>query len=209
MVSIIPSRRAVAKASGRHRLVIEKVYCVDETGGNWFAERGKDDIYLGGVSLSLNGVEKIPYYKVGQFNDGDNRTYEPAREFASFDQGGNSAVVMVLVEKDAGKQMQSVLDDLVKENELARTQSIRQFQNEPGFDWDDLEGGDLSSQIWSALMKEAIALTKKALIKWYKKSLRDEVFQPKTIFYSNSSGRQKMYFTGYKGTYVVYYRWTQ
>ena len=207
MVSIFPSRPAIAKASSKHRLVIEKVHCIDETGGNWFTERGKDDIYLGGVSLSLNGVEKISYFKVGGFDDGDKRTYRPAKEFATFDQGGNSAVIMVLVEKDAGKQMQSVLDDLVKENQNALNQSIRQFQNKPGFDLGNPDSGDVGSQIWSMLIREAILLTRDALIKWYKKALRDEIFRPQTIFYSSSSAVKKMRFTGYKGTYDVYYRW--
>lgn len=208
MVSVVSSHRAIAKAKGKHRLVIEQVHCIDETGGNWFAERGEDDIYLGGVSLSLKGVEKIPYFKVGGFDDGDKRTYKPAREFASFNQGGRSAVTLVLVEKDAGKQMESVLNDLVKENQSALSQSIRQFQNDPTFDPSDPDSGDISSQIWAALIREAILLAKDALVKWYEKALRDEIFQPQTVFYSSSSITQKIRFTGYKGTYDIYYRWT-
>lgn len=66
------------------RLRIHKVKCLDETNPEW---PGGDEINLGGVACSLNNgaATKIPAYRVSSdFDDGEQVTYNPPREFHTF-----------------------------------------------------------------------------------------------------------------------------
>ncbi|MGB7086009.1 MAG: hypothetical protein WBD47_10680 [Phormidesmis sp.] len=208
MVSIQPitnrRRRPVAKASGRHSFQLDQVYCIDETGGNWITERGEDDIYLGGVAISTTGATKIPYFKVGGFDDRDKKTYRPSRQFTAFSQSVPSAVILVLVEKDSGKQMQGFLDDLVKQNQTMLVKAANQAKKNVGAGAGE---SDLESEIWAMVIKEGLKLAKDVFVSWYKSARKDDIFEPKLVAYSRSSAVRVVRFKGHDATYDISYHW--
>lgn len=65
---------------GNLELRIHSVRCVDDTG-----EIGNDEISCGGASVYNADVRKVSPFAVGDFRDGDVKTYSPPRRFVSFD----------------------------------------------------------------------------------------------------------------------------
>lgn len=193
---------SISQANGKHGLYLEQVYCIDETGGNWVTERGADDIYLGGVSLGINGASKIPYFKVGGFDDRDKKIYNPSKLFAPFDQGGASAVIFVLVERDSGDQMEGFLNDLVKQNQTLFSQVMHRIKGAHNFTQDQED--DLKKQILIEVAKEAAKLIKN----WIVASRKDDIFEPQIVQYSSSTAVQTVRFTGHNATYDISYRWS-
>ena len=91
-------------------LRIHSVKCLDETGEEWRGgELGSDDIYLAGTIVDESGdTDKVPPFKVGDFDDGDIKRYAPPRVFTTFDLREGTDwpksyfVTLVLTEKDQG-----------------------------------------------------------------------------------------------------------
>lgn len=75
-----PHKDNTAKCT-KLRLRIHKVRCRVETPGP-----GQDEIVMGGVTIDAAGTtSKVASFKVGDFDDGDLKTYNPPRVFATFD----------------------------------------------------------------------------------------------------------------------------
>lgn len=98
------------RTSSQLELRIHRVKCLDETDGFVGSEAGDDEIYLGGATVDESGdAEKVDAFLVrDDFDDGEEHTYSPPRQFASFDLTEGTEfpksyfVTLVLFEKDNG-----------------------------------------------------------------------------------------------------------
>lgn len=88
---------------------LSSVKCVDETGG-WEERFGNDEISMSGITIDEDGLlEKIPEFVVyNHFDDGDVKTYSPAKVLKTFRANTNFAkpktfmVMLFIAEKDNG-----------------------------------------------------------------------------------------------------------
>ena len=91
-----------------------EVKCVDETNPEPF---GSDDIRLFGAKLVEN-ADPVTFdaFKVGNFDDGDKKTYSPVKVLASFDLAGTYpqtiGVSIGLVEKDTSDSLANFIETL-------------------------------------------------------------------------------------------------
>jgi len=82
---------------------LHEVKCVDETDPEMF---GSDEIALGGASVDdEETVKKISQFKVGNFDDGDRKQYNPVKVLSSFDLSNGTypktfGVFVSIAEKD-------------------------------------------------------------------------------------------------------------
>ena len=90
-------------------LRLHRVHCLEETGSGPFSDVGEDEIALSGTSVDESGdVKKISEFRVGDFDDGDVKTFSPPRRFTFFNLREGTAfpksyfVTLVLAEKDMG-----------------------------------------------------------------------------------------------------------
>lgn len=90
------------------RLMLDKVFCVDETGPDW---AGSDEIDLGGISVDETGdVKKISPFAVSHdFDTGETRDFKPDRpvQLFSLTEGGENwpkvyRVTLAMMERDWG-----------------------------------------------------------------------------------------------------------
>jgi hypothetical protein len=88
---------------------IRKVTCIDETNEGIWGEIGKDEIHLAGAVTDDQGnIFGVKRFKVGDFDDGTVKEYEPAKEFVRFDLTANNiwpkvfTVSYLLAEVDDG-----------------------------------------------------------------------------------------------------------
>ena len=90
------------------KFMMDKVYCVDETGWDWW---GSDEIWMGGTSIDETGdVKKISAWEVhGDFDTGETKNYSPDKQVHWFNvkEGGDNwpkhyFVYLVMAERDAG-----------------------------------------------------------------------------------------------------------
>jgi hypothetical protein len=86
-----------------------RVRCIDETNGLFGSEAGDDEIELGGTCVDETGdTTKIAPFKVGDFSDGDVKTYSPPKRLQTFNVGEGTEypksyfVNLVLNEADQG-----------------------------------------------------------------------------------------------------------
>jgi hypothetical protein len=104
------------------QLRLRELYAQDETntGGT---EWGSDDMYLAGVALELRGpqlkpiVHKVQPFKVGEFDDGTRKRYDPPRLFDNYGFGPGVfpkriAMAFLLAEVDSGDDLQGAFEDL-------------------------------------------------------------------------------------------------
>jgi hypothetical protein len=195
-------------------LRVHRVKCVDETGGNRFTELGEDDIYLGATmtDLAARTVTQAPYFKVGGFDDGDVKTYNPPRQILAFSlidgrpfPRGFSAS-LVLVERDSGDQMGPFLEELArKEREQLRAAftAFKRAQNrEPTAE----EGESIWREAWDELVKPA-------LMEWWRSVQKDDIFEPIAVSIQLAAARQiadrptTITYKGHSATYEVTYDW--
>jgi hypothetical protein len=100
---------SAAITTTKAELRIHRVRCLDETGG-FFAEKlGADEIDLGGTEVDESGdTRKISAFRVGSFDDGEQRVFSPPRRLTFFNLTEGTAfpksyfVSMVLAEIDMG-----------------------------------------------------------------------------------------------------------
>jgi hypothetical protein len=88
---------------------LHQVRCLEETGSGLFSDVGEDEIALSGTSVDESGdTKKISEFRVGDFDDGDVKSFSPARRFTFFNLREGTAfpksyfVTLVLAEKDMG-----------------------------------------------------------------------------------------------------------
>ncbi len=163
------------QAMSKLELRIHKVKCLDETN----PETGGDEIYLGGTNVDESGdAEKIdPFLVRNDFDDGEEQTYWPPKQFTSFDltEGTDFPksyfVTLVLAEVDNGG-LPDVLHKLlmwVKEKVItALTTAIGGAIG--------ASGGPIGAAIGAAV-GAAVGL----IIDFIKEIWEDDAFEPATI----------------------------
>jgi len=191
-------------------LLIHRLTCLDETGGRWRERVGSDDISLGGVTINdSREVKKVSPFRVGSFDDGDVKRFNPPREFVSFDESAGGtfpeayAVTLVLIERDSGGGADGFLDKLVEETTGGKADEIiTAVENSGGDDsgfWDEVK---------VQLAKLAFKLAKEAI----ESILEDDIFEPvalsATVPSSAAIGVKKSaLFLGNSGKYSIEYQW--
>ena len=199
----------------RLQLRLHRVRCVGET-GTWFEETfgGADEIDLGGVTVDeTRQTGKIGAFRVGEFEDGDVKRYNPARSFAQFNirEGGEHwpkhyYVTFVLAEVDfggVGEFISSLYDKVKVEVEAALTAAGAAF-------------GPIGAVVAWVVGK---------LIDWILGAVGDEIFPPKTVHAairsrasrfrggrltsdgSSVSPTNTVRFVGHDGEYHLEYSW--
>lgn len=148
---------------------INKVQCLDETGGIF--ELGMDDIYLAAVTVDARNKEVglVPAFKVGKFNDGMDKTYNPPHDLVTFPNLSEGVfpkgfmVFLVLIEKDSGNEIEPFLQSLV---EQAKAQINAPKLAAVGVD-----------DVVMVLIKELAEFLKEK----YMESRKDDIFSPETV----------------------------
>ncbi|HEX2037083.1 MAG TPA: hypothetical protein VHS99_23125 [Chloroflexota bacterium] len=153
------------------QLRLHRVRCVEET-GNWFVEvfGGADEIDLGGVAVDETGdTRRITPFRVGEFEEGDVRRYEPPRQFVRFNlrEGGQDwpkdyYITLVLAEVDfggVGEFIGDLYEKVKTEVEAALSAAGAAF-------------GPIGA---------AVAWVIGKVIGWILEALGDEVFPPRTV----------------------------
>jgi hypothetical protein len=116
------------------QLRLRELYAQDETdtaGTEW----GSDDMYLAGVALELRGpqqkpiVHRIQPFKVGEFDDGTRKRYDPPRLFDNYGFGPGVfpkkiSMTFLLAEVDSGNDLQGAFEDLAGQTDK-KAQSIK------------------------------------------------------------------------------------
>lgn len=201
-------------------LRVHNVKCIDETGGSRVTEWGSDDIYLGGTAVVLKypipSVVQVPYFKVGQFDDDDRKTYDPPKTFSTFDLRKSSsfprnyAVSLVLVERDSGDQMNEFLNALAEKQQEAVVKAY-QLAKSKGQEAE-------TEEFWNFVWDEAKNIVKELLLDWWRSVRKDDIFEPgnATIAIAslnhNWNGKpnspvSKLTYKGHNATYEVSYDW--
>jgi hypothetical protein len=81
-VPVVPAQPV---GSTKLRLNIDRVKCIDDVGLE-LTDFRKDDIRLGGLGVDSTGQQReVAGFKVGDFNTGDSKTFNPNRKFVEFD----------------------------------------------------------------------------------------------------------------------------
>jgi hypothetical protein len=191
---------------------IHKVKCADETDGLLGTEFGEDDIRLGGTAVDESGdTHKIPAFKVGDFDDGDVKTYSPAKRFTSFNLHEGTTfpksycVTLVLAEKDWGG-VGAFIDKLYEKVKAKVIEYITKA----------LEGTVGSTIPGLGII---VAWVLRRLVDWIKEWFEDDIFKPVTLVCkvgslngtfaggAISSADRITTFRGHGGKYEVTYDW--
>jgi hypothetical protein len=189
------------------QLFLHEVKAIDETGGNWWTERGSDEIYLGATTVDESGdTEQISAFKVGDFDDGDVKTFSPPKLFASFDLREGTEypkdyfVTLVLAEKDQGG-----LPDFINElfNQIkAKITEYLQSKGPKGL-----------------IIALAINYVLGKAFEWFKDIWEDDIFPPNTVTVGIKASTYRFdggttespeaiaTFKAHDGTYTVTYSW--
>lgn len=120
-------------------------------------------------------MNKIPYFKVGDFSDGDRRSFSPPRVFAELpaEGFGPRSVTFVLVEEDSGDQMGPFLDGMVE----TADQIAKADERGPPLTDDPGQPNSNDNIDW-----EEVFTIAKDLVAFFRK---DDIFDPAPV---NSSG---------------------
>lgn len=205
---------------------IHQVKCVDETGNNWLAELGSDEISVSGVVYDATGKKtELREHRLGNYDDGTTRNFSNPLEIlpSALDlrAGGNQwpkeyTVILALIEKDSGgaykilKKLWDKIDGKVIEMVSAAT------------------GLAVGTAIGTAAIPGLGSLIGMAAgyaigisINWLIEAFQDDVFVPLTTTIkvpsinhlwpgnrSDSPNRQ-MVFKGHNAEYVLTYDWNR
>ncbi|MBL7809122.1 MAG: hypothetical protein JNN28_14980 [Saprospiraceae bacterium] len=213
---IVPSESTVQLPAGptsqtamkKLELRIRRVKCVDETSSYW-EWAGDDEIYLGGTTVDAVGeTKKVNAFKVGDFNDGTEKKYNPLKSFCLFDLAKGAKwpkshfVTLVLIEKDSGGAA-DFLDTLLKKVKEKVTDYLKDLTD--GY-------GEIGEAIGAIVAK---------VLEWIWDFISfwdDDIFPPKTVTISipsqkvrfngkTETGERIAKFKGHDGQYAVYYDW--
>jgi hypothetical protein len=199
---------------------IHRVKCVDETGKDFNPfgdEPGSDEISLAGTTVDESGdTKQVSQFKVGDFDDGDVKTFSPPRRFTFFNLREGTEfpksyfTTLVLAEKDQSgglAEFVSKLFDKVKERVTAYLAAI--LGAEIG-----ASGGPIG-----ALIGAAVGFVVAKAFEFIKAAFADDIFPPKTISVAIKSFTQRFAggrtdspevvtrFQGHNGTYDVTSDW--
>ncbi len=146
---------------------------------------GKDEIAMGVVSNDDKGiVKKTKEFKVGSFNDGDVKNYDPLEELADFalegDYPKSFAVYIALAEKDAGK-FGDFLVDLYEAVKAGVVYILQQLGSLAGASIGAAIGASTGSALAppiGTIIGVIIGLILGALVGWLVVAARDDIFEP-------------------------------
>jgi hypothetical protein len=199
------------------QLRLRELHAQDETNTGW-TEWGSDDMYLGAVALELRGpqqkptVHRIVPFKVGVFDDGDRKRYQPPRLFDNYGFGPNVfpkniAVTFVLAEVDEGDTLNGFFAELHEQME-EQEQKIKADIAAGGAPTSEGE----ESSFWAEALETAVKIGNFVYEQWK----GDEIFEPQVVTFSldsdahrwdgsRTSPPQEVRFRGHGGTYVLTY----
>lgn len=200
---------------------LHKVKCLDETNPEW---PGSDTIAMGGVTLDDKMVESvISEFRVGSgFDDGDSKSYNPARVLKSFSFGSGGvfpkayAVFLTIAEKDGGG-FASFLAELYEAIKDKLGEVFAAVGGAIGAAVGGAIGGTLGGPI-GILVGAAIGYILGKLVSWIIGIIQDDMFEPQvamcefgsikaTFNGSLQSPVQSLYFNNHGGRYQVHYNW--
>lgn len=203
-----------------YKLRLRELYAKDETntaGTEW----GSDDMYVGGAGIELRGpslkptVHKINPFKVGSFDDGDRKKYQPARELADFGLGSgvfpkHITFTLFIAERDRGADLNKFYEDLCKEmdNKAASIKADIASGAMPAGEQD-------KKNYWIEAAKVIVDFS----IQVYKTWKGDEMFVPQVVNIiipnesfrwngSDTSREEVLDFKGHGGHYILKYDWS-
>ena len=199
------------------QLRLRELYAQDETntaGTEW----GSDDMYLAGVALELRGpqlkpiVHKIQPFKVGEFDDGTRKRYDPPRLFDNYGFGPGVfpkliTMTFLLAEVDSGGDLRSAFEDLA-----GRMEKHAQNLKADIADGQGPATKEEKDDSWETALKVAIAVGTYVYNRWK----GDEIFEPKIEQISldseadrwdgqDTSPVREVKFQGHEGTYILKY----
>ena len=178
-------KTAAEKAIKSVELKLHRVKCVDETGSNWFTERGSDEINMGGVTLDNKEIiSQIKEFKVGNFDDGTNKLYNPPKILRTFTGQGSTypkifTGYISLAEKDSGG-FSSFISDLYK----AIKDELDVIIVALGVAAGAIIGGNLGGTLGSlagpigTVIGIAAGAVLGAVISWLVNAFKDDIFTP-------------------------------
>jgi hypothetical protein len=193
---------------------LRSVKCLDETTS---VNIGSDEIAIAGVAINPDATTgKIPQLKVGTFDKGKVRTFNPPRPFATFNLKNGAgfpkafAVTLLLAEKDQGG-LAKVVDRLPKQiTDAVKTKAASALSAAVGG-----AVGSVAGPVGTVLG----ALAGTAAVKVFdgvKGALSDDVFPPQTVDQTikdaaralpASAAREIVTFKGHGGKYEVVGDW--
>lgn len=213
-------------------LRIRRVKCVDETNGSFVERFGDDEIALGGFAIDNKAVStQIPSFTVSSsFDDGEVKTYNPPKVFASFQLGNltgpaNFSAGFLLAEKDGGgfaDAIKNIFEKLVseiakKKKELESRLPVPTTHTSgthTAAAVAPLVGGIVLSTIWPIVKPYVYDYVKNKIIGWFKDDLFPLHDITTTILNANHtwngqkvSPEAMVEFRGNDGVYQLFYDW--
>jgi hypothetical protein len=195
---------------------LHKVKCIDEsTDAEW---KGTDDIELGGSATDdKTNTTEIPKFFVGEFNDGGEKVYEPAKVLKTFTLSGaypkTFLVFISIAERDSGG-FATFINDLVTSVEDEVDAVISAAAVAAGV----AIGGTVGGPVGALLGAVGVALVG-GLVALIGHIASDEVWEPQMAsVYLGSAGHRfaggtrvsttRMWtYEDYSGKYNVHYSW--
>jgi len=168
---------------------LEAVVCKDEMGGRIREKFGNDEIWMGAIGIDSAGrTIKVPFFEVyAHFDDGDVKTFSPAKQLVSLRADGSCRVMLFLADKQYGG-MNDALDSAHAEaaSTIARMKA---------------DGQDPTSES----SKEDLIAIAGEVLKILVKEARDKVFPAQVVGLSPNPG--VVDFRGHDGHYAARYHW--
>ncbi len=200
------------------RLNLKRVKCIDETDPEW---GGKDSIALGGVTVDdKENLSKIKEFHVGDFNDGDQKSYSPAKVLKEFKLDNINPSTFFgfisLAEKDSGG-FSSFLNDLYNAIKAELTLIFAAVGAAAGAAIGSAIGGAIGTAIAGPLgtiIGVVAGLVLGALIGWLVSILKDDIFEPQiTGIHLNANAAftgplQRLRYRDFGGYYLVEVFWS-
>lgn len=205
-----------AKAT-KLQLKLAKVKCVDETDPDWL---GSDEIAIGGFAVDEKSNEsKIAEFKVGKFDDGDVKDYNPDKVLKEFllngVHPGTYAAFLSIAEKDSGG-FSDFLQKLYEAVKAHVVEVLTVLGAAAGTAIGVAIGGSVGTALAGpigAIIGIVAGAIMGALIGWLVESFKDDVFEPAitaVILENNqpfTGPVQRLVYEDYGAKYYAYVYW--
>lgn len=164
------------------RLELVEFHVVDDTTG-W----GADDILMGGTAVNANGntagVKSIPLGGK-EFDDGEKRTYTPARKVYDFklpqtgDYPKRVTFLVLLVEEDGGGMIQKVVGQLTSKVKAMVKDEAAKLADETDQKLKDVLNSDEMAGILSDVTAEVLGAVVDTIFALFDQLFEDDLFDP-------------------------------
>ena len=205
------------------KLRLHQVKCIDETDPEIF---GRDEIAMGGTAVNEREVAtKIAQFKVGNFDDGDVKNYNPVQILKSFDLTGSYpktfAVFLSIAEKDSGG-FGDFLTELYEAIKAELHVIFTALGAAAGAAIGVAVGGSVGTVIGGPIgtvIGVVSGLILGALVGWLASVFQDDIFEPQiaaieltkadSTFAGGSltSPQMRLVYSGHGGRYLARYSW--